>query len=126
MNGFVKNKSIMDGARIEGWNTPDLIWEDKQYGHWNKVFIQNFKGLSVIEESKSYDIFLKSNIIILTCIFESIESLTKYDNDWNKNSQWKSQENDFVSLPVMYNATDGSKPIQSFLIPDNLEKLYKE
>lgn len=124
-DGRIEEKLVIDVSKIEAWKTPDLIWESRQYGHWNRVFVQNIKDLCVLEKTKHYDKDLKSNLIILTCSFGSFESFTKYDNDWNKNSKWNDTDEGFVELPVMYNVSDSSKPAQSFLVPEDLEKFNK-
>lgn len=124
MSESVFKRSNLFDSRIEGWQTPDLIWEDKQYGYWDKVFVETYTGLKSVDYETNFDNNW-GKVHRLTVQYESCKTLTRYDADWNENQEWKEVSDKEVRLPVKYSPTDRSKPLQSYLMPNDLYNLYE-
>lgn len=124
--GSIFTQNELNDARIEGWQSNELIWEDKQWGQWKKVYIQNFTTLKV--DKRDFTFTQKDGKVdILYCSFDDFDIFSKYTNENKKNNEWKNKikDKDFVQLHVFYDICSG-KPKQSILQAEDLEKIYKE
>lgn len=120
-SGRLFDEIVLEDAKLECWSTPDLIWEDKQWGLWNKVFVQDFKNLKILD--KKSQVNQDGKVHFLTCGYDSYQIFTKTDSDNKYNDSWKTIKNTSIQMPVFYDINSG-KPVQSVLDSFKLEQSY--